>query len=420
MKAMVLTSLLLMLTGAVSAQDRVQGVQCGVERDLPGGALTEGTYNRLTRIYEDIGDDLFEKALEDLQSLLGRRLDDYEKATVNQAIAHVHSQLENYDAAIDYFQTAIDLNRLPNEQHYDMIRQVALLHYTVEDYREALRQLDLWFCVVPEDDTDVADVWVMKASIHAQIEEHREALDAIDTAIGISDQPQEQWYQLKLGMHLELHEFRPASEVLRTLIRMNPDRKDYWMQLTSILVELGNERDARAVLSLAYRKGLLDRQNEIKQLAGMQQQHDAPRKAAEIMQDGLEQGIVENTRQNWEMTAGAWYEARELDKALEAYERAGRQASEGTLDLQRGFILVDLERWEEAEQALERALELGGLSNNETGNAHLLRGTAKYNLGRYDEALEAFNEATNYGKVESAAREWINHVQQERSRRASS
>lgn len=420
MKAIVLTSLLLMLTGAVSAQERVQGVECGVERDLPGGALNEGTYNRLTRIYEDIGDDLYEEALEDLQSLLGRRLDDYEKATVNQAIAHVHSQLENYAAAIDYFQTAIDLNRLPNEQHFDMIRQVALLHYTVEDYREALGQLDLWFCVVPEDDTDVADVWVMKASIHAQIEEHREALRAIDTAISISDDPKEPWYQLKLGMHLELDEFRPASEVLRTLVRLNPDKKDYWMQLTSILVQLGNERDARAVLSLAYRRGLLDRQSEIKQLAGMQQQHDAPRKAAEIMQEGLEQGIVENSKQNWEMTAGAWYEARELDKALEAYERAGRQASEGKLDLQRGFILVDLERWEEAEQALERALELGGLSNNETGNAHLLRGTAKYNLGQYDDALEAFNKATNYGRVESAAREWINHVQEERSRRARS
>lgn len=420
MRGVVLTGLLLSLSAPIAAQERVQGVECGGEREVPEGALTEITYNRLTEIHQDIDEGLYDKALEGLDALLERRPDDYARVSIYQAKGHIHSELENYDEAIEYFNRTIELDRLPNEQHFNVVRQVAHLHYAREDYRSALAQLDLWFCMVPDEATDVTDVWVMKAGIHARIEEHRNALQAIDTAIAIADEPREQWYQLKLGMHLELAEFHEAAEALRILVRMRPDRKSYWLQLASVLTELGNERDARAVLALAYQNGLLNRESEYKQLAGMLQQQRVPRRAAEIMEEGLDEGIIGNTRQNWEMVAGAWYEARELDRALDAYELAGALASDGKPDLQRGFILVDLERWEYAEEALTRALELGGLSQSQIGNAYLLIGTSRYHQGHYNAALEAFNQAANYGRVEDAAREWINHVQEERSRREES
>lgn len=415
-----LASLLLVVAGPLSAQQRVQGHECGVEREVSAGGLSESTYNRLTRIYEDIGDEQYAGAFSALQTLLERtRREPFEQATILQAMAFVRAQQERYADAIQYFNQSIELNRLPNSAHFEMILQVAHLYYALERYRDALNQLDLWFCVVPPDQTNVANVWVMKASIHAQSDEFRQALEAIDTAIAIADEPREQWYQLKLGMHFELNQYREAADVLRILVRMRPQNKTYWVQLSSILMELNNENDARAVLALAYRKGLLDRQTEYLQLASLQQSHNAPRKAAEVMEDGLATGVIEATRQNWEMAAGAWYQARELERSLRAYERAGAVARDGKLDLQRAFILVDLERWDEAQEALGRALNLGGLNQNENGNAYLLLGIAHFNLGRFDEALDAFNRATNYGRVERAAREWINQVRQERSRRAS-
>lgn len=411
---------LLALAGTVEAQEQVRGHECGVEREVSPAGLTERTHNRLSDIYEKIGDEAYTEAFDDLEHLLERtRRQEYEQATIYQAMAFVRAQQERYEEAIEYFNRSIELDRMPNSQHFEMILQVAQLYYALERYRDSLDQLEFWFCVVPDDQTNVADVWVMKASIHSQIEEFREAIEAIDTAIAISDEPREQWYQLKLGMHFELDEYRQASDVLRILIRMSPEKKNYWVQLSSILTELEEERDARAVLALAHRKGLLDRQTEYLQLASLQQAHDAPRKAAEIMEDGLDKGVIEGTRQNWEMTAGAWYEARELEKALNAYEQAGALADDGKLDLQRAFILVDMERWDEASDALERALALGGLSETEIGNAWLLRGISAFNRGLYDEALEHFNEASNYGRVERAAGEWINQVREERSRQAS-
>lgn len=418
---LLLLSALFVASGQALAQTEVAGYQCGVEREVPAGALTERTYNRLSDIYEMIGEDNYAEAYPALESLLERnRTDEYARATILQAMAFVRAQQENYEEAINLFKRAIDLNQLPNNQHYEMILQVAQLYYTTDRFQDALDQLDIWFCVTPDDQRNKVDVWVMKASIHAQIDEFRNAIEAIDRAITMSDEPKENWYQLKLGMHFELEEYDQASDVLQTLIRMNPDKKDYWTQLASVYVQLDRNRDSMAVLSLAHRKGLLNKQGEYMQLASLQQEFDFPRKAAEVLLEGLEEGIVEDTRRNWEMTGGAWYEARELERALDAYERAGAQSSDGKIDLQRAFILTDQERWDEAVEALDRAVELGGLSDNQTGNAYLLLGTARYNSGDREGALEAFNEATDYGRVATAAREWINHIRNEDSRRASS
>ncbi|WP_376692676.1 tetratricopeptide repeat protein [Wenzhouxiangella sp. EGI_FJ10409] len=418
---LLLLSALFVASGQALAQTEVAGYQCGVEREVSAGALTERTYNRLSDIYEMIGEDNYAEAYPALESLLERnRTDEYARATILQAMAFVRAQQENYEEAINLFKRAIDLNQLPNNQHYEMILQVAQLYYTTDRFQDALDQLDIWFCVTPDDQRNKVDVWVMKASIHAQIDEFRNAIEAIDRAITMSDEPKENWYQLKLGMHFELEEYDQASDVLQTLIRMNPDKKDYWTQLASVYVQLDRNRDSMAVLSLAHRKGLLNKQGEYMQLASLQQEFDFPRKAAEVLLEGLEEGIVEDTRRNWEMTGGAWYEARELERALDAYERAGAQSSDGKIDLQRAFILTDQERWDEAVEALDRAVELGGLSDNQTGNAYLLLGTARYNSGDREGALEAFNEATDYGRVATAAREWINHIRNEDSRRASS
>lgn len=409
------------LSGQSLAQDTVAGYSCTEERDVPAAGLTERTYNRLSEVYEMIGEEQYGEAYPALENLLERNeRDEYASATILQAMAFVRAQQERYQEAINLFQRAIDLNRMPDSQHYEMILQIAQLYYSLERFREALDQLDIWFCVTPDEQQNKVTVWVMKASIHAQIDEFRNAIEAIDRAIALSDDPKENWYQLKLGMHFELEEYNEAADVLQTLIRMNPEKKDYWIQLGSVYSQLDRNRDSMAVFSLAHRKGLLERQTEYLQLASLQQEFDFPRKAAEVLQEGLEKGIIENTRRNWEMTGGAWYEARELERALEAYERAGAQSTDGEIDLQRAFILTDQERWEEAGEALGRALELGGLSDNQTGNAWLLLGTSRYNQGDIDGALDAFNEARDYGRVESAAREWINHIRNESSRKASS
>jgi len=426
MRSLLLTLLMMSLVGPALAQSgqrllETQGSEagvCGIERRVAGGALSASTYARMEDIYELIGEERYDEAYVELQPMLERvSRNEYELAVVLQTMANVRMAQEREEDALPLYARAIELDTMGNAQHFDMILVVANIHYSLDRFREALEQLDIWFCNVPSDQSNINDVWVMKASLHAQLDEFRESITAVDRAILLADEPKEQWYQLKFAMHVELDEYRNAIEALKVLIDMSPDKKNYWLQMSALYMELDEPAASKSTLALAYRRDLLDRSSEFLQLASLFQMQDSPRQAAEVMEDGIARGIVESTRRNWEMIGGAWYEARELEKALVAYENAGAVSDEGKIDLQRAFLLVDLERWQEARMAIRRALELGGLSEAQRGNAYLLLGISAINLDDEAQAQSAFNQASNYSRVRQAAREWITHLRNERGRR---
>ncbi len=408
---------LLMLGLAVSSHATPPTVECGVERQVSIGMLSETTFNRLSRVHEDIGEERYSEAYSTLQGLLERvRRSEFEQSNVLHAMAFVAMNQEDWSRAIEHMREIIRLDKMPNNQHYDLVRQIAQLYNMQERYRDALAWVDHWFCIVPEEERrGLEDMYVLRASIHFHLDEYRQALQAIDQAIALTDEPRVPWYQLKLGLHFELEEFREAIEVLKILVQLRPGDKAYWVQMSSLYMQLDQESDAMAVLGVAWRKGLLDRQSEFLQLASLLQAHEAPRKAAEVLEDGIERGIIEQNMRHWEMVGGAWYEAREMNNALNAYERAGSVAVDGRIDLQRAHILVNQEDWEGVRNAVARALDKGGLSESQAGNAQMLLGMAHFHLNSPDEAIRAFNQAANYGRLERAAREWINHVREGRS-----
>jgi tetratricopeptide (TPR) repeat protein len=312
----------------------------------------------------------------------------------------------------------VKLDKLPNETHFALMYQIAQLYFMQDRFDEALDRLDLWFCTVPPEKVTSA-AYVLKASIYAQQDDFPNVLAAIDQAIAMDDDPKEAWYQVKLAAHSELEQYPQAAETLEILISRWPDKKLYWTQLSQIYYKLKQDERALAVLALAYRKNLLDKQGDITYLSSLYSNADVPYKAAQVMEKGIRDGVVQATRTHWTLTADAWYAAEELERALAAYEEAGKAADNGEIDLRRGFILVDLERWPAALEALNLALQKGGLDDNRTGEAYLLRGMAQFNLGNLDSASADWGRAGRYERSRDAARQWMNHLQEERQRRAS-
>ena len=99
-------------------------------------------------------------------------------------------------------------------------------------------------------------------------------------------------------------------------------------------------------------------------------------------------------------------------------KEAGKVSSDGKIDLRRGYILIDLERWPDALEALNAALTKGGLTERNTGEAYLLRGMAQFNLEEWDKASADWGRASRYPRTKDSARQWQNHLREERARRA--
>jgi len=412
---------LLLFVGMAGTADMAfaQASECGKERRVGTKALDELSWKQLNKIYEDVGEKRFDEAYAALQKMLRQTGGDrYLQAIVNQALAQVEWSRENFDAALHYFEKAVELDALPDHAHFSLMYQIAQLYFMKERYQDALDRLELWFCKAPPEKI-TSDAYVLKASIHARQQNYPETLKAIDTAIALSENPKEQWYQLKLASHYELEQFPQAAETLEIIITLWPDKKLYWTQLSQIYYKLKQEEKALAVLALAYRRNMLDKQSDITYLSSLYSNADVPYKAAEVLEKGINDGIVKPTKNLWTATADSWYAAEELEKALSAYEKAGIASDDGNIDLRRGYLLVDLERWTDALAALDSALEKGGLNERKTGETYLLRGMAQFNLGNFDQASSNWSRARRNSRTKDAAQQWINHLQEERRRKAS-
>ncbi|HLF32533.1 MAG TPA: tetratricopeptide repeat protein [Xanthomonadales bacterium] len=412
----VLTCLLLL--ACVPIETLAQSVQCAKGRDASARALEETNWKQLNAATELVAEERYDEAFKDLTKMLGRSGNDkYLQAILEQALAQVEWSRENYDSALRHFEQAVELDALPNQAHFALMYQISQLYFMKERYQDALDRLDLWFCTSPEGKITAA-AYVLKASIHAQMKDYRQALAAIEKAISMEPEPNEAWYQLKLAAHYELEQFPQATETLQIMIAHWPDKKTYWIQLAQTYYSLKLEDKALAVAALAHRKKLLDTQSDILFLSSLYANAEVPYKAADVLQKGIEDGMVEASARYWTVVADSWYAAEEMDKALAAYEKAGGAASNGDIDLRRAYILIDLERWPPAKEALDQAIAKGGLDERSMGEAYLLRGMAEFNLGNFEQASSDWIAAGRYPKTKEAAQQWMNHLQEERQRRA--
>jgi tetratricopeptide (TPR) repeat protein len=396
-----------------------QADACGVERDAGTRALDELAWKQLNAIYEKVSGEEYDEARDDLLKMLGRAgRDAYLRAILNQALAQVEWSRGNYTESLGYFEKAIELDVLPDQAHFTLMYQIAQLYFMQNRYDEALEKLDLWFCKSPPEEVTSA-AYVLQASIYARKDDYAGALQAIDRAISMDQDPKEPWYQLKLAAHYELEQYPRAADALEIMIGRWPERKIYWTRLSQIYVRLKQDDRALAVQALAYRNGLLDQQADLLYLSSLYRHSQVPLKAAKVLQAGIESGVVEASKYHWTVVAESWYAAEELEKSLLAYERAGKVADDGDIDLRRGYILVDLEHWPDALESLDRALQKGGLDERQTAEVYLLRGITQFNLGNFEKAGSDWARASRYDKTREAARQWINHLQEERRRRAS-
>ena len=136
-----------------------------------------------------------------------------------------------------------------------------------------------------------------------------------------------------------------------------------------------------------------------------------------MVSQGLDIGVIEPTKKNYELLGNAWYQAQELDRAIDAYREAAKVWDEdGKMDLQTAYLLVEQERWAEAEGSLAAALRKGEL--RDMGNVYVLMGMTYFELGKNADAKRAFRNARKFPKAAAAAGEWLNHIEDQEARRA--
>jgi tetratricopeptide (TPR) repeat protein len=364
------------------------------------------TQERYADALDYLFDERFEEAKQELDKFFLKRLNPAEQAMVHQGYAYLAGAEGDREEARRRFQLAIDSGGLfeqANEARY----KIASLYIQDEEWSEASKALEEWFSQEPDPN---AAAYYLLALTYYQQERYADALVPATRAIEITDEPKESWLQLVLGIHLLEKDYESAIPIVEGLIALYPSL-GHFMNLSTVYGALGNYEEAAIPLQLAYEQGLLTEDDHLRRLGQLLLFLNLPYRAAEVLDQGLDEEVIDADSEVLAMLSNSWIAAREYEAAVDPLERAASLSDDGELYVRLAQVHVQRENWDGATGALRKALEKGHL--DQTGDAHLLMGIALYSDKKTSEARRWFASASDFESSAKEARVWLGHIDQE-------
>lgn len=334
--------------------------------------------------------------------------------------------LENYYGAFEIFASSLQLDSSLIEA--EIGKGKALL--ALGNYQESLDS----FTKVLESDSESLEAWSGTGTCLLGMQRYYEAIKAYEKTSFIGSENSCDISGLG-EVYYELGNYSKALEAFKQALVLDPENIFAWNGKGNSLCKLGKYTEAlnayETLLSLDY-ESLSARYNRAVALSKLKchkkefeeslknQPQTAFKKYLELS-GNIPEEKIEN--RSWKYRGLAFSGIGEYKEALEAFEKAINTESQVFSPLiYKGIILLFLKRWEEAleiSQKAEEAIyasikterpgkEKNGIEKNEKGNSRFsnseekksqletlknVKGFSLYALGRYEDALRAFESA---------------------------
>lgn len=366
---------------------------------------SESTYKALSKIQDPIGKNQYDEAIQILTPLLERSLSEYDRATVQHNLAFLYAQKQQWSKAIEAEAASINSGQMQEQQELQARQNLVFFYNATDNLAKTLEALKSYFdnayAVKP-------DMYLMLGSVYAQMGKFQESICPTYIAINKHPQPKESWYSILIAAHYELKDLDGSTVVAREMLDHFPNNKNNWNQLSNLLLRQEKDQEALTLMELAYLRGFLEKESDLKNLSSLYSLNNIPYKSALVLEKAIEEGKVPASEKVWRQVAQQWTLARELDKAVRAYGEGGKFVNDGTFLAYQGELLAEMEKWKDASTTFTKAIEKGGLKD--VGRVYLNIGIAQFYSGEYSKALANLEKASAYEKSAKNALSWMSYV----------
>lgn len=356
--------------------------------------------------------------LDSLRDSQGKRaLNSYELANMYNFYAFIYFQQEQYPKAIEAYKNVLKQPDLPIAMEVGTNYSLAQLYFVTEDYTAAINALNAWFKVA---ENPQPDAYVLLAQAYYQNKEYDKSLANVEKAMALAKEkgkePKENWFLLQRVLYYDKGDMKKVAWVLEELLRRWP-KKEYWTQASGIYGELKNEKRQLVALDTAYTAGMLEREQELLNMAYLYLGADTPWRAAKVVEKGLKDKKIKETSKNYELLGNALRAAQEVDSAIPALARAAELSDEGELWARLANVYLDNDDFANAAKAASTALKKGKLRRPDS--TRIVYGMALFNMDKLPEARKQFVLAAKDERSKKMAKDWIKYLDNEVERRES-
>ena len=381
-------------------------------------SLSEKIYKKLTKAQELIEEKKYDAGLAALHAIEEQpKLTPYEKAQLYNYFAYTYFTMERFRDAISSYEKVLQQPDLPEALEQSSYYTLAQLYFILEEYQKAMEILQHWFSIIPKP---TESAYILLGQGYYQMEDYQKSLEVLQKAYKMvkdrDGRPKENLLLLLRVVYFTLDDFDSMVKILRELVSLYP-KPDYWLTLAGAYSELKQYDKQLSIMEMLYEQEKLTRSAQLLNLANLYLLHEAPYKAALLIDKGMkeedEDKKIKRDVRNLRLLSQAWLQAQESKRSIPPLKEAARRSKDGELDMRLAQAYLNLDRYKEAAAALNQAIKKGGLKDK--AQAYILKGLAEFELQRYEAAIDSFQVAAidKKKKNRKSAQNWLDYVNTE-------
>lgn len=336
-----------------------------------------------------------------LEMLSNARAGAYEKSIANQVLGFARLNADNYPEAITYLQAAIDAGGLNNDQHFQLMYNIAQMQLAEEMYDESLATMERF---IAETQSQKSEHLALKGNALYRLERYQDAVPVLKAAMETATSQQSTLAQLLMACYFELEQPQEAAAIAESLLAKDPDNKSLVRNLASIYINADMADKAMQLMDGARQRGLLTEERDYQQLYQLYHFNEKEAEAIATIKEGLEKGVLKPAVEPYRVMAEAYYFSDKFEEAAQAYGQAATYATDGEPSLNQARMYAELERWSECKTAAQAAIAKGV---KRTGEAWIIVGAAEFGLNNEAGAIAAYREAAKYPETKSSAESYL-------------
>ena len=349
--------------------------------------------NYLKAETELIVNDNPQAALVALQALKSQVLNCYEEGAALRLGAAIKIQTDDLEGAVADLLTAIDRGYIPETELKTTYYNISQIYLSGDDKSKSLEYFNLWMEQGGVPDRNQS--WTL-AVLYQQMDRFPESLNWAEKVLE-ADGPgaDRSVYDFLIFLYDKTGDFAKKAELLELLLARDPSDRRLWDAIAGDYFRGVQDRKAVEVQKAMYLAGLLQTEDELMRIVNFYNTFDVPYASAKILEKEMNAGRISRSYQRLELLANLYQVAREFDRAIPVIEQAAQMAPDGKMYERLGRSYSELQNWAEAEDALIKAIDKGGLAN--AGLAWVLVGQSRYERDDRSGARQAFRNANNRG-----------------------
>lgn len=370
----------------------------------------ERTGKKVQKAFEAYNEDKTNEALDILYDI--DPSDDFDKSYVNRFIGNLLAGQEgNGGKALGYLRDAVEPKVLNDSEHAQTLKLVADLSMQEEKYTDAVSWYKKWMDFTCKEDPQV---YTRMAQAYFESKQLAKVVEPANKAIELSDKPDKNPYVLKMTSFYQRKMYPETVEVAEQLVELFPETGRWWTQLGFFYMLVEDYAHALSTFEMANIQGFLKKPSEIKTLSQLYATNGMPWRGAKLLDKHVDSGLLEDDADMMANIANSYHQAKNYDIAANFYGRAAQKSNDPEHYRKQGTLLLVVQDYNGAIDALEMALERGAES---PATIHFSLMEANFYKGDFKAAYRHVQEAKKDRSVRRNAVAWEPYIKEKAKNR---